>query len=157
MLTNSTCYQSAETSLTQKLQTWGFTQASNVVHGKNATDSLRNDGIPEKPHVTVDINTVFLLGAVHWSPHKSKKTLEMQGCSTTICLESIKQERDAPARKVYKRALVNCLQAESLNKRSTNMLIYLKCGTNMLFDVSLWISSIPDETWKLKSFCKGEN
>jgi len=56
----------------------------------------------------------------------------MQACSAAINPASIKQEGESPAVKAEKTSPVSCLQAASLNQRSTRLLIYLNCGTNAL-------------------------
>lgn len=87
-------------SLTQQPKTLGFTKASNIANGNNATDFFGNDQTIRKITITGDINTMFLLCGVPWRSSQIKARLEMQGCSTSINLESIKQERDSPAGKV---------------------------------------------------------
>lgn len=60
MLTNSP----QVISLTQQPEKSGFPEASNIVNGKNATDSLRNDRTIKRTPITGDINTMFLLCGV---------------------------------------------------------------------------------------------
>lgn len=130
---------SAVISLTKLLKTLGLTSASEIVNGKNANWLWRRT----EPLKTYIVQVTGILVKVLWWSYQIKTPLEMQSCSAAINLKFIKWRRDSPAGKVWTTASVSCLQEESLNKGSTNMLIYLNCGINVLFCLS------PLNTWKL--------